>query len=556
LKFIEFFRDDPKGRMLFASYLKRSAKYRETISDELRKKNVPVDLMWLVMVESGFEVKARSSAGAMGPWQFMAETGKLYGLRVDRWLDERMDVPAATRAAADYLFDLYKRLGNWDLALAGYNYGYVGVVNAIRKFNTNDFWQLAQTEGGLPWETSLYVPKMHALAVMAKNPKLFGFEAPNDATPNLDTVRVRPGTAFQQIALWAGTTKKEIDDLNPEYRASRTPPPEKDAPEAYVVRVPASKGALVEVAMAKAKLPPLPRTISVKLGDTPETLAAENKITVAQLTEANDLRREEVLRPGTTLIVPDPKPVREATAVLTHQGSSLGATAPAMAATLQPNDKPVVTIPDEIFVYPDRRRLFYRIAVGDTLVDVASAFHVTLDDLSRWNKVDMSARLQEGMVLQVFPPSGSEIRARALEEKDVRILVVGSDDFYSYWESLKGRRRVVLAARTGDTLESLAKEYALEAPSLERINHRNKKSAYREGDLVVLYIPQATPIRHTVNEGNVRKLPPLVTESAKSEAPKASLGALVQVRPDPITETSARDSELDALIRKTEAVAN
>ena len=139
VRYLEFFKDDPRGRQLFAFWLRRSGRYRDAIRRSLRKKSLPEDLLWLSMIESGFDPAARSPAGAVGLWQFMADTGRLYGLGVDRWADERLNVPLATDAAADFLSDLYRRFGSWDLAIAAYNMGYGGVVSVVRRYNTNDF---------------------------------------------------------------------------------------------------------------------------------------------------------------------------------------------------------------------------------------------------------------------------------------------------------------------------------------------------------------------------------------------------------------------------------
>src|SRR5580692_10015812 len=117
VRYLEFFRDDPRGRATFARLLQHSGRYRDLMRRALRKKSLPEDLVWIAMIESGFEPVARSSAGALGLWQFMPETAKIYGLAIDRWLDQRMNPGQATAAAAEFLADLHRRFGSWDLAL-------------------------------------------------------------------------------------------------------------------------------------------------------------------------------------------------------------------------------------------------------------------------------------------------------------------------------------------------------------------------------------------------------------------------------------------------------
>ena len=125
----------------------------------LREQGLPEDLIWVSLVESGFDPAIRSPAGAAGLWQLMPDGARIYGLVVDRWIDERLDPERSTDAAARYLADLHRRFGAWELALAAYNMGYGGLLAAIRKYNTNDYWELSRFESGIPFETALYVPR-------------------------------------------------------------------------------------------------------------------------------------------------------------------------------------------------------------------------------------------------------------------------------------------------------------------------------------------------------------------------------------------------------------
>src|SRR5580698_8143819 len=217
VRYLEFFRDDPRGRATFARLLARSGRYRDLMRRALRKKSLPEDLVWISMIESGFEQVARSPAGAVGLWQFMPETAKIYGLTIDRWVDQRLDAPMATDAAAEFLADLHRRFGSWELALAAYNMGYAGLTSVVRRYNTNDFWSLARTEGTLPWETTLYVPKIIAAAVVAHNLQAFGLgDLVVDPAVLADEVDVPPGTPLALVAQAAGCSSKDIESLNPE----------------------------------------------------------------------------------------------------------------------------------------------------------------------------------------------------------------------------------------------------------------------------------------------------------------------------------------------------
>jgi membrane-bound lytic murein transglycosylase D len=245
LRYLEFYRDDPRGRALVASWTRKSGRWAGTMRRALRDQGVPEDLIWVSLVESGFDPMARSPAGAAGLWQLMPESARAWGLVVDRWIDERLDPDRSTDAAARHLADLYRRFNGWELALAAYNMGSGGLVSAIRKYNTNDYWQLCKLEAGIPWETTLYVPKIVAMAVVAKNPAAFGIDATKVDPPVMsDPIQVPGGTTLRSVATAAGVAASEIEALNPQIRAGRTPPADPSVRPAvlWTVRVPPGRG--------------------------------------------------------------------------------------------------------------------------------------------------------------------------------------------------------------------------------------------------------------------------------------------------------------------------
>lgn len=166
-----------KGRFYFSKYLERGRYFIPEIAKVLKQNNMPQDLVYLAMIESGFNNSARSHAKAVGPWQFIKGTGKRYGLTINYWLDERRDTKKATMAAIAYLRELYEEFGSWELAAAGYNAGEGKVRRAIRKYRSSDFWYIAKHRF-FRHETRDYVPKIMAAAIITKNPELFGFEDP------------------------------------------------------------------------------------------------------------------------------------------------------------------------------------------------------------------------------------------------------------------------------------------------------------------------------------------------------------------------------------------
>jgi len=479
VRYLEYFRDDPRGHVTFANLFRHSGRWREIMRRALRGKALPEDLVFVSMIESGFDPIARSSAGAVGLWQFMPETGRIYGLAMDRWLDQRMSPELATAAAADFLADLHRRFGSWELALAAYNMGYGGLASVVRRYNTNDFWSLSRTEGTLPWETTLYVPKILAAAVVSHNLATFGFaDLQLDVPADTDEVDVPPGTPLTLVAQAAGCPSKDVEALNPELRSGRAPPVA-DGIVAYPVRVPRGKGDQATQGLAKMRAgqPPLDRYV-VRFGETLDQIAVAHKTTTQKLVELNAIAPGEVVRGGTVLLVPhtDAPPAPQ-------------------ASTSGPGLKPTVIVPSEEFVYPDRKRVFYRVLVGDTLRDISAALHVSVDDLDRWNDVDPSARLQEGMTLQAYVPTNADLSHVAVAgENDVRVLAVGSEEFFAAMEQERGFRRVTVTARAGDTLEAVGKRFDVSARNMERVNRRGRGDKLEPGETVVVWVPSTMPV--------------------------------------------------------------
>lgn len=166
IEYLLFFKNERRGRDLAAAWLKRMERYGPMIRRVLAQHSLPSDLQFVAMIESGYDPLARSQQNALGMWQFVQQPAQHYGLRVDHWVDERLDPQRATEAAALYMRDLYDRFGTWELAFAAYNMGYAGLLRAMRKYNTNDYWLLSHLEAGLPFETTLYVAKITAMAVV------------------------------------------------------------------------------------------------------------------------------------------------------------------------------------------------------------------------------------------------------------------------------------------------------------------------------------------------------------------------------------------------------
>lgn len=370
--FINYFQT--KGRGTYGRWLSRSTRYLPMMKEILRKEGLPDELVYVAMIESGFQLHARSWANAVGPWQFMSATGRRYSLRIDQWVDERKDPVKATMAAAMYLKDLYGMFNNdWYLAAAGYNAGENKIFRAIDKYDTSDFWELSKGSY-LKRETKEYVPKLLAAAIIAKDPSRYGFtEIAGIPVVEYDTVTLPGRTDLELVARLTDTTYQSIKELNPALRHWCTPPNYPD----YELKIPKGTKARFEQQIAAI---PLDQRFSEKTlysrytatrKDSLKQVALRFGSTSAELAELNGLGSKDRIA-GRTLIVPAKQSVDFA-----YEGRR----------------KPV----DD----HDHAIKYYTVRKGDTLYALARKFNVSTSLLTVWNKLKASAALKPGKRLIV-----------------------------------------------------------------------------------------------------------------------------------------------------------
>lgn len=299
-KNINLFSERIRGN--FSIWLSRSTKYIEIMKNILIQKGLPEDLVYLPLIESGFNVNARSPAKAVGPWQFIESTAKRYGLIINWWIDERKDPIKSTEAAARYLSDLYRMFGDWSLALAAYNAGEGRVYRAVNRYGENDYWNLLGTKY-LPRETKEYVPKFIAAITIAKQPEIFGFDNLKEHQPiNYDEVIISSPTDIDVIAKCAGTNVNTIRELNPELKRWATPL----NLEEYKIRIPYDKK---EEFLENFEKIPIEKRFSydtyiIKKGDTVIKIAKNTKLSTTVLYEMNGTEIFRNPKPGTLIKIP------------------------------------------------------------------------------------------------------------------------------------------------------------------------------------------------------------------------------------------------------------
>ncbi len=290
-------------KQFFIQSYQRSGKYRDYMLQALRKAGLPEELSWLPLIESGFKVKALSRARALGLWQFIPSTGYKFGLKRNKYIDERIDFIKSTDAAIAYLKELHSIFGDWATVLAAYNCGEGRVLKVIRTQNVNyldNFWDLYQR---LPMETARYVPRFYATLHIVKNPQKYGFEdLTTDAPLEYDSVQINRQVHLKDIVATMGTDLATLKKLNPELRYNIVPP------DTYTLRVPVGQKENLLAALETIPVTQLPQRAfiwhRVRTGQTLSTIARRYRTSVRAIMRANNLRSSHMIRAGRRIKIP------------------------------------------------------------------------------------------------------------------------------------------------------------------------------------------------------------------------------------------------------------
>jgi membrane-bound lytic murein transglycosylase D len=287
----------------FIESYNRSGRYRPYIVAALREAGLPEELSWLPLIESGFKVKALSRSRALGLWQFIPSTGYKFGLKRDKFIDERMDPMKSTQAAIDYLKELHAIFGDWTTVLAAYNCGEGKVLNVIRRQNVNyldNFWDLYER---LPRETARYVPRFLATLHILDRPEMFGLNLTDVHMPlQYETVSISKQVHLKDVANSIGADEEVLSELNPELRYKICPE------NRYPLKVPVDKSEILLTHLDKIPVaaPPRPAYVyhRVRPGETLSLIAKRYRTSISSIMRTNNLRRSNYIVAGRLLKIP------------------------------------------------------------------------------------------------------------------------------------------------------------------------------------------------------------------------------------------------------------
>ncbi|MBU1220781.1 LysM peptidoglycan-binding domain-containing protein [Myxococcota bacterium] len=465
IQYLNYFRNTRGGRATIKNWIEQSYRYRQMILSELKKNSLPSAILYIAMIESGFEIKTKSYAGAAGLWQFMKSGADIYGLRVNRWIDQRYSPELSTIAVMDYFRDLYFRFGNWHTALAAYNCGYGRMLQTMRRYSTDNYWKMLTYENALPRETRLYIPKLIAVALADLNREKFNLGKINPAPAyNFSEVSVPGGISFSRISSITGVPLKEITELNKDFLKNYTPPGEK----LVYVRVPMKNGKTAQAALRKYRGFTPVRTYTVEFGDDLKYISQSYGVSATSIKKLNELGLNEKLRPGTVLLLP--------------------ASALAQKKKVDLPEDIIVNVPREILVPRGFKRYFYKTTDGDTLKVVSKNIGVSIEKLLSWNYYEEDSQLVNGLYIQVFLNEKAKIHPKLISESSIKLTYIDSTEFHDHYLNKYKKVRVVYRIRRGDTLKSIAKKFKTNVRHLRTVNHSNLKEIKPGQDLIV-YTP-------------------------------------------------------------------
>lgn len=314
---VRFFLDRFTGerREAVDLWMSRAGRYLDMIRGVLRRNGLPEDLAFTAMIESGFNPLAVSRVGAKGLWQFMAATARRYGLRVDQWVDERLDPEKATGAAAAYFRDLHAIFGSWTLAQAAYNAGEMKVIKALRASGSKDFWPLTHTVH-LKRETKDFVPQIQAAVIIGRDPERYGFDVKDPDPSSLERIAVPPATDIRRLASAAGLSSEALQSLNPVLVRGITPPgaawdltiPAERREAVLTALTPAPRRTMVAQAGRPSRAAGDPHVHVVRPRETITSIAKRYGITTGDVMRMNSLEKHDSIRPGDRLRIADNHP--------------------------------------------------------------------------------------------------------------------------------------------------------------------------------------------------------------------------------------------------------
>lgn len=469
-----------RGQKFVPNWFYRSGYYFPMMKRIFAEEGLPQELIYLSLIESGLNPAARSVASAVGLWQFVKSTGKLYGLNSNFWIDERRDPEKATRAAAKHLKDLYEIYQDWHLVLAAYNSGSGRVNSAIRRANSNDYWEISPK---LPYETRGYVPQYIAISLIFMNPEEYGFTNLEYAKPfECDTIMINDCYDLEVLASAANVDENLLKLMNPELVQGCTPPE-----TLYPLKVPKDKTD-VFVSCIKQIPPEKRRTYLVhivKKGETISSISKKYNISKSLLADVNGLekylKKNKRLPKGISLKIP----LKNNNLLVDNINKKDNENDTSNEESESSND---TESNSKLKEQSDKVKIVYHIKEGDNLKSIAAMYDVRISDLRNWNNIPFGQEIDELDSLDIYVPKSkynfyAKINELNTNEKSKLISTknVLKPEVEKRWFTHKVRKN--------ETLSSIADKYNISIVAIKKWNNL-RNNTIKAGKVLKLYANQ------------------------------------------------------------------
>ena len=488
------------ARAFITRSLSRKTAYDSLIYTKLAQRHMPRDLIYLALVESGFNVKAYSRAKAAGMWQFIPETGIRYGLELDFWVDMRRNPELATEAALTYLSELYNEFGDWLLSMAAYNCGEGRIRRLIREKHADPTWgdrPVTYWDLQLPQETMHYVPRILAAMVIGHFPEQYDVSITKRQLPPYDTVTVYDSFSMDEISKFLKVPEDTLRSLNMELTMWCTPPNR----DAYLLRLPyGTRAAFVQNydRMEKNGFSSW-KQHKVRKGESIGSIAQQYGVRAAEIQRANDMRKNARLKVGRTLLIPIKVAPRRST------GKK-----------------------------PSKVRT-YVVQLGDNLGSISRRFGISQESLRVWNKIEVGYNVKIGDTIFVSKP---DLKPSSFVQQRVALK--------------KGEKYIVQA---GDTYAAIAKKYKVPVFLLLQANNGfTKRLTVGDSLSIPAYVRPPRKMSGAVDDGKPIVEPPKVVDvddsQSKSKSSKKNATSSKTSKNTTIIYTVAAGDNLYAIAKK------